>query len=32
MVNQKEISKSDSWPKVAFGDVGRNVGETVRDP
>jgi len=31
MVTRKEISKSDSWPKVAFGDVVRNVKVDV-DP
>ena len=32
MINRNEILKPQSWRKVAFGDVVRNVDETIRDP
>ncbi|MEN6299975.1 MAG: restriction endonuclease subunit S [Anaerolineaceae bacterium] len=32
MINRNDILKPQSWSKVVFGDVVRNVDETVRDP
>ena len=32
MINRNDILKPQSWSKVAFGDVVRNVDESVRDP
>ncbi len=32
MINRNQILKPQSWPKVVFGDVVRNVDESIRDP
>ena len=32
MINRNEILKPQSWREVAFGDVVRNVDESIRDP